>query len=124
MQPSLNPTQSLIQLIQYTLSSKKAENINTVSLIGKTDIADAMMVATGSSTRHAAALARYVCDALTASGHAINGIDGLQMAKWVVIDAGDVMIHIFTQEMREKYQLEKMWQMTFTPENDQNVSAA
>jgi ribosome-associated protein len=78
-------------------------------LIGKSSFADAMLVATGRSSRHVVALADHVVHALRDAGFAIPSIEGKDTGDWVLIDAGDVVVHLFRPEIRQFYNLEKMW---------------
>jgi ribosome-associated protein len=87
----------------------KAEDSVTIDLTGKTSIGDFMVVTSGRSNVHLAAISDNVVKALKAA--AITGIhvEGLRQGDWVLIDAGDVIIHVFRPEVREFYNLEKMW---------------
>jgi ribosome-associated protein len=100
----------LARLIVAQLDDDKAENILEISLAGKSPMADSMVVASGRSARHVAALADHVARRLKNEG--LDGIrtEGLPNADWVLIDAGDVIVHIFRPEVREFYNLERMWQ--------------
>ena len=87
----------------------KAEDIVTIDLTGKSSIADAMVVASGRSQRHVAAVAdRVVKDLEKAHLRGIR-VEGMRQADWVLIDAGDVIVHVFRPEVRAFYNLEKMW---------------
>ncbi len=103
------PTMSLLDLVLNTLYDNKAEDVVTIELAGKSSIADHMVVASGRSTRQVAAIA----DKLQKELKQIHGIvatpEGKETGDWVLLDAGDVIIHIFRPEVREFYQLEKMW---------------
>jgi ribosome-associated protein len=87
----------------------KAEDIVTIDLSGKSSIADAMVVASGRSQRHVASVAENVVKALHQAGVPNVRIEGLRQADWVLIDAGDVIVHVFRPEARAFYDLEKMW---------------
>ena len=80
-----------------------------IDLRGKSSICDDMIVASGRSNRHVHALADYVKQGLKALGHEKLGVEGLDQCDWVLIDAGDVILHLFRPEVREYYALEKMW---------------
>jgi len=87
----------------------KAEDIVTIDLIGKTSIADYMVVASGRSNRHVASIAEQVIkDAGQAHVSRLRS-EGLRQGDWVLIDAGDVIVHVFRPEVRDHYNLEKMW---------------
>lgn len=95
--------------IQQSLDADKAENIVTIDLDEQSGIADYMVIATGTSSRHVAALADKLMTRLNIKG--IKGIkaEGMTQGDWVAIDAGDVIIHLFRPEVRAFYNLEKMW---------------
>ncbi len=98
----------ILEIIKKALDDNKAEDISIIDLEGKTSIANYMVVASGTSNRHVAALAEYVRVALKQAGH--NAIlEGEEKADWVLIDAFDVICHIFRPEVREFYSIEKMW---------------
>lgn len=88
----------------------KAEDIVTIDLTGKSSLADTMVVASGSSQRHVASVADRVVKNLGEQAH-LRGIrvEGMRQADWVLIDAGDVIVHVFRPEVRAFYNLEKMW---------------
>ena len=90
----------------------KAEDIVTIDLRGKSAIADHMVVASGRSTRQVSALTEKLMDALKADRGVIARAEGKDAGDWVLVDAGDVIIHLFRPGVREFYQLEKMWQAT------------
>ena len=81
-------------------------------------MADDMVIATGTSDRHLNALALSVAETLKEHGAAVFGIEGQSQSSWIVVDAGDVIIHLFTEEARDKYQLEKMWSIRFTSDEE------
>jgi len=87
----------------------KAEDIVSIDLSGKSSIADAMVVASGRSQRHVAAVAENVVKALHEAGVTGIRVEGTRQADWVLIDAGDVIVHVFRPEVRAFYDLEKMW---------------
>ena len=101
----------LLDLVRSCLDDNKAEQITTIDLDGKSSIADHMVIASGRSNRQVAALADYLVRALKDAGHGSPVIEGLPQADWVLIDAGDVVVHLFRPEVREFYNLEKMWAM-------------
>jgi ribosome-associated protein len=91
------------------LEDGKAEDIVKIDLIGKSSIADAMVVASGRSDRHVGAVADRILRALKDAGFGRMAIEGRQSCDWVLIDAGDVIVHLFRPEVRAFYNLEKMW---------------
>jgi ribosome-associated protein len=98
----------LSQLIEHLLDEKKAENIITIDLLDKGAIVDYMVIATATSGRQVNALADYVSQNLKERGIAV-ALEGMTQSDWVLIDAGDVLAHIFKPEARSFYNLEKMW---------------
>ena len=87
----------------------KAEEIVEIDLSGKTSIADTMIIASGRSQRHVGAIADALMRALKDNGREAIGVEGLPLCDWVLIDAGDVVVHIFRPEIRSFYNLEKIW---------------
>lgn len=87
----------------------KAEDILTIDLAGKTTIADYMVIATGRSQRHVASVAEDAARKLKQAGIRSMHSEGMRAADWVLIDAGDVIVHVFQPETRAFYNLEKMW---------------
>lgn len=100
---------SLNTLVLDTLSDAKAEDIVSIDLTGKTTVADLMVIASGRSQRHVGAVADQLLRKLKDAGVKNVGIEGLPLADWVLIDAGDIVVHIFRPEVRQFYNLEKMW---------------
>jgi len=98
-------------LIEKSLDDSKATDIVVINLKGKTDIADYMIVASGTSSRHVNAIAQNLLEELR--HNEIKGIEpeGADTGEWVLVDTYDVIVHIFKPEIRAKYELEKMWQM-------------
>ena len=96
-------------MITNSLDDDKAENIQTISLHGKSAMADYMVVASGASSRQVTAMAEHLEFKLKQKKVDILGLEGLRQADWVLIDANDVIVHIFRPEVREFYGLERMW---------------
>ena len=92
-----------------TLDDDKAQDIVAIPLAGKSSIADHMIVASGSSSRQLSAMADHLQERLKAMGCPPIGAEGLNGGDWILIDVGDIVIHLFRPEVREFYQLEKMW---------------
>jgi len=107
---------ALCDLIVKTLDDNKAEEILTIDLAGKTSIADFMVIANGRSGRQVTALADYVVKAVDGAGFGPCRLEGKSAADWVLIDATDVIVHLFRPEVRDFYKLEKMWQADFRPD--------
>lgn len=96
-------------IVEKTLDVGKAENIISISLNGKSSIADHMIIASGTSARHVSALADQLSRKLKKEGYTILSIQGQSEANWILVDAGDVIIHLFRPEVRDFYNLDKMW---------------
>jgi ribosome-associated protein len=97
------------KLILACLDDDKAEEIVSIDIKGKSSVADRMIIASGRSQRHVAALAEAVIEKLKAAGAVQVRAEGLPHADWVLIDAGDVIVHLFRPEVRSFYNLEKIW---------------
>ena len=104
----MNTDKKLLALIEKTLDDNKAQDVVTIDLKGKTSIANFMVIASGTSNRHVASLADKLKTELKNNGYP-NSSEGEEKANWVLIDAFDVIVHIFCPEVREFYNLEKMW---------------
>ena len=100
---------ALIDLIRTCLDDNKAEDIVVIDLVGKTAIADAMVVASGRSARQVSALADHVTDRLKGVAPVPVAVEGQDQGDWVLIDAGDVIVHLFRPEVRAFYRIEEMW---------------
>jgi ribosome-associated protein len=100
------------RLILNSLDKHKAEDIVSVDLIGKSDVADRMIIASGTSQRHVASLADHVVSMLKQSGIGNVPVEGEDNCDWVLVDAGDIVVHIFRPEARSYYNLEKMWSVS------------
>ena len=96
-------------LVLESLESLKAVNIETIDLAGKTDIADYMIIASGTSDRHLHALADKIHDDSKAAGWPPLGMEGEDSRDWVLVDLGDIIVHLMRPETREHYALEKLW---------------
>ncbi|HIV07832.1 MAG: ribosome silencing factor [Alphaproteobacteria bacterium] len=105
----MNAEDKVLEIIIQTLDENKAEDVVVIDLRGKTSIANQMVVASGTSQRHVASLAEKVQENLKAAGFK-STVEGEEKADWVLIDAFDVIVHIFKPEVREFYSIEKMWQ--------------
>ena len=100
---------SLEDLILARLDDDKAQDIVVIDLKGKSPMADAMIVASGRSHRHVGALADHVLRALKEAGHGKARVEGLPHCDWVLIDTGDIIVHLFRPEVRTFYNIEKIW---------------
>ncbi|HTN98901.1 MAG TPA: ribosome silencing factor [Nordella sp.] len=107
--PKRKTKNALLASILSHLEDAKAEDIVTIDLNGKAAIADGMIVATGRSNRHVGAIADQLVEKLKAEGRKDLRVEGLPHADWVLVDAGDIVVHIFRPEVRSFYNLEKLW---------------
>jgi ribosome-associated protein len=96
-------------LILASVEDMKAENTVEIDLAGKTSLADTMVITSGRSQRHVGAIADRVIKDLKENGFGTAKVEGLPACDWVLIDAGDVLVHVFRPEVRGFYNLEKMW---------------
>jgi ribosome-associated protein len=99
----------LLDLVHESLDDDKAEEIVIVDLHGKSTIADYMVIANGRSERHVGALADHLMRRVKDAGHGSCKVEGMPKCDWVLIDIGDVIVHLFRPEVRDFYNLEKMW---------------
>ena len=104
-------TASQLALVRKSLDDDKAEAVVVIDLKGKSSFADYMVIATGRSNRQVIAIADHLADRLKQAGHGYVPVEGKQGGDWVLVDAGDVVVHIFRPEPRAFYALEKMWAM-------------
>jgi ribosome-associated protein len=98
-----------LEAVLASLEDSKAEDIVAIDIEGKSAMADRLVIASGRSHRHVAAVAEHLITALKDKGLGVPRVEGLTNADWVLIDQGDVIIHIFRPEVRSFYNLEKMW---------------
>lgn len=101
---------ALLDAVVHWLDEAKAEDIVSIPLQGKSAIGDFMVVASGRNDRHVGAIAEQLRDKLKERGEARVRVEGLNACDWVLIDTGDIIVHVFRPEVREFYNLEKMWQ--------------
>ncbi|EDZ46867.1 iojap family protein [Rhodobacterales bacterium Y4I] len=102
-------SEQLLERILSSLSDDKAEDVVQIDLRGKTSIGDYMVLASGRSTRQVAAMSEKLMDRLKQEYRINCKVEGKDTGDWVLIDTGDVIVHLFRPEVREFYQLEKMW---------------
>jgi len=98
-----------VERIAHWLDDAKAEDVAVIDLKGKTSIGDFMVIATGRSDRHVNAVAEQLLEALKDAGCARVRVEGQPQCDWVLIDTGDIIVHVFQPEIRTFYNLEKMW---------------
>ncbi|MGE5501435.1 MAG: ribosome silencing factor [Ignavibacteriales bacterium] len=102
-------TRSLEDVILAKLDDDQAQDIVSIDLRGKSPVADAMIIASGRSHRHVGAIADHLLRALKDAGVGKARVEGLPHCDWVLIDAGDVIVHLFRPEVRSFYNIEKIW---------------
>lgn len=102
-------SQQIIALATEALEALKGVDLTVIDITKKSSIADAMMVVTGTSKRHVRSLAESVRQDAKAAGHPPLGFEGGNSSEWVLVDLGDVIVHVMTQEKRDFYALEKLW---------------
>ena len=100
---------ALLDRIRASLEDDKAEDIVTIDMGGRSSLADAIVVASGRSSRHVASIAEHLARRLKDAGYGTRPVNGAQQGDWVLVDAGDVIVHIFRPEVRDYYNLESMW---------------
>ena len=101
--------QDVLDLVLQSLDDDKAEDVITIDLRGRSDMADYMVICSGRSTRQVSAIAEKLMDRLKQKLGRLSKAEGKETGDWVLIDTGDVIVHVFRPEVREFYQLEKMW---------------
>lgn len=107
--PVKRTSQATLDRILSSLNDDKAEEIVSIDLAGKSTMADHMVICSGRSSRQVAAISEKLTDRLKSELGIICKIEGKDQGDWVLIDAGDVVVHVFRPEVRDFYQLEKMW---------------
>lgn len=113
-----SPAAGLLALVQRSLDDDKAEEVAVIDMAGKSAIADFMVIATGRSSRHVASMAEHLRERVKPEiGHA-PPIEGMTQGDWVLLDAGDVVVHLFRPEVRSFYNLEKMWSHPLPEQED------
>ena len=102
-------SESLVGVILTSLNDTKAEEVVKIDLRGKSQIADWMVIASGGSSRQVTAISEHLVDRLKQDHGRLSRIEGKDAGDWVLIDLGDAIVHVFRPEVREFYQLEKLW---------------
>ena len=102
-------SQDLLNCVLESLDGSKAEEIVSIDLSGKSAIGDHIVVASGRSHRHVGAIADHLLRELKTAGYGTAKVEGLPHCDWVLVDTGDVLVHIFRPEVRTFYAIEKMW---------------
>lgn len=107
--PNRQKSAEQLKKILHWLDEAKAEDVVSIDLAGKSSIGDFMVVASGRNDRHVGAVAEQIQKHLKDEGSARARVEGLEACDWVLIDTGDIIVHVFRPEVREFYNLEKMW---------------
>ncbi|WP_417514592.1 ribosome silencing factor [Minwuia sp.] len=116
--------EELLNVVSASLDDDKAEQIVQIDLAGKTDIADHMLIASGRSSRHVSAIAGHLVEKIKTAGFPPPKVEGATSCDWVLVDAGDVIVHLFRPEVRDFYNLEKMWAAELSgPEPSADIAA-
>jgi len=103
------PAADVLHLVETSLDTDKAENVVVIDLTGKTEIADYLIIATGTSQRQVGALSDHLQRKMKSFGLGSVAVEGEPQCDWVLIDAGDVIVHLFRPDVRDSYNLEKIW---------------
>lgn len=103
LNPDINP------LITTALEDLKGQNILQLDVRELTDVTDTLIIASGTSSRHARSLANNVVEELKKLGHRPLGVEGIDAGDWVLVDYGDTVVHVMQKETRDFYELEKLW---------------
>lgn len=106
---------AILAAVLKSLDENKAEDVVQISLQGKSEIGDYMVIASGRSSRQVSSMAEKLADQIKTEFSILSKIEGRTTGDWVLIDTGDIIVHLFRPEVREFYQLEKMWQPGMGP---------
>ncbi|WP_246032902.1 ribosome silencing factor [Falsirhodobacter xinxiangensis] len=108
-EPLVDASEQMLDRVLASLDDDKAEDIVQIDLRGRSDMADYMVICSGRSSRQVASIAEKLMDRVKQEFGRISKVEGKETGDWVLIDTGDVIVHVFRPEVREFYQLEKMW---------------
>lgn len=107
--PMADEAEPRLSLVLESLDDDQAQEVVTIALDGKSSVSDYMVIASGRSTRQVAAIAQKLAQRLKDAGFGNPRVEGLPAADWVLVDAGEVIVHVFRPEVRSFYNLERMW---------------
>lgn len=111
----------ILEAVIAAIGNAKGLNISVLDVQDLTDIADHMVIVTGTSNRHVKSIMNSVFRALRGAGQKPTGIEGEQHAQWILLDYGDVLVHVMTAETREFYNLERLWKHTLRTSQAENL---
>ena len=114
----------LLKLVETSLDDDKAQGTVVIDLAGKTSLTDYMVIASGTSQRQVGAMADHLRNKIKESGVPSVSVEGLGQCDWVLIDAGDIIVHLFRPEVREFYNIEKMWGVPVPDDTDEQTVTA
>jgi len=106
----------LLELTLTTLDDMKANAVNNMNIAKLTSVSDFMIFSTGNSSRHVRSIADKIAENVKKEGYSIIGIEGYERSQWVLIDLGNIIVHIMLAETREFYKLEDLWSQDFREE--------
>ena len=104
-------------MVRHSLDDDKAQNVVVIDLEGKTSIGDYMVIASGSSKRQVGAMADHLQNTLKTAGVSGIAVEGAAQCDWVLIDSGDIIVHLFRPEVRDFYNLEKIWDVPLSTDS-------
>lgn len=116
--------EKLLEVVLSTLEDSKAKDVTVLDVRGKTSMTDFMVVASGTSERHVKSLASHVAEEAKKHDTQPIGVEGEDVGEWVLVDLGEVIVHVMKPQIRDFYQLEKLWRGDAHPEETQILSAA
>lgn len=111
MSEVLIPAETLKPMVEDALSDLKARETVSIDVRGRTPVTDWIIVTTGTSNRHVQSIAQHLVETAKAEGHRPMGVEGGPDSDWVLVDLGDAVVHVMTEESRAFYRLERMWEM-------------